>query len=379
MIPRLTEEGCLGRRKQLLDSVTSDCIVLANPRHVCYYSGFLASELTLAGWGPNYLVLDRDGGSILLVNNSAAGNAEFAFADEVRSWTWYDAAVNPGKPVWREGLKALAALLEELSSGRQELVLGIEEGVFPAGAAPENTRLEDISDAVYRQRRAKDPDELDIIRAMVDITGKGHERARAELKAGIREIDLYGKIYESLIASAGETVNLFCDLISGPRAWRATGQPGTRAIEEGDPVIIDLNPYAHGYRADYTSTIVAAGKLTKTYRDLENTLHRAIEAGEEKLRPGVPAGEVFKAVKKAIEAGGFGDFFDHHAGHGLGLGHPEAPFFVADSRELLAAGDVVTLEPGAYGEGFGARIEHNYLISDSGPVRLSSHDTSFLL
>jgi Xaa-Pro aminopeptidase len=379
VIPRLTEAGCRERRKQLLDSVTSDCIVLANPRHVCYCSGFLASELTLAGWGPNYLVLDREGKSTLLVNNSAAGNAEFAFVDEVRSWTWYDAAVNPGKPVWREGLKALSAVLEELASGRQGFLLGIEEGVFPAGAAPKNARLEDISDAVYRQRRVKSRDELEIIRAIVALTGTGHQRARKELKAGMREIDLYGRIYKALISAAGETVNLFCDLISGPRAWLATGQPGTRVIEEGDPVIIDLNPYVHGYRADYTSTIVAAEKLSQVYRDLEKALHRAIEAGEEKLRPGVRAGEVFEAVRRAIEAGGFRDFFNHHAGHGLGLGHPEAPFFVADSQEVLVAGDVVTLEPGAYGEGFGARIEHNYLISENGPVRLSSHDTSFLI
>jgi len=379
VIPRLTEAGCLERRKHLLDSVTSDCIILANPRHVCYYSGFLTSELTLAGWGPNYLVLDREGRSTLLVNNSAAGNAEFAFVDEVRSWTWYDAAVNPGKPVWREGLKALAAVLEEFASERQGLRLGVEEGVFPSGAAPGNTRLEDISDSVHRQRRVKSRDELEIIRAIVDLTGIGHQRAREELKVGMREIDLYGRIYESVIASAGETVNLFCDLISGPRAWRATGQPGTRVIEDGDPVIIDLNPYVHGYRADYTSTIVASEKLRQVYRDLDKALHQAIEAGEEKLRPGVRAGEVFEAVRRAIEAGGFGDFFKHHAGHGLGLGHPEAPFFVADSPEVLVAGDVVTLEPGAYGEGFGARIEHNYLIAENGPVRLSSHDTSFLI
>ncbi|WP_319559228.1 Xaa-Pro peptidase family protein [Marispirochaeta sp.] len=379
MIPRLTAAGCVHRRAQLLDTVSADLIVLANPRHVYYYSGFLASELTLAGWGPNYLILDREGRSILLVNNSAAGNAGFAFVDEVRSWTWYDAAKNPGKPVWREGGKALAGLLEELSSGMTALLLGIEAGVFPVRTAPDTARLVDISDTIYRQRRVKNEDELEIIRAIVAITGEGHARARKELRSGIREIELYGKIYESIIAAAGEPVNLFCDLISGPRTWAATGQPGSRIIEDGDPVILDLNPYVHGYRADYTSTIVLTEELPEVYQDLEKALHEAIVAGEAILRPGVRAGEVFEAVRAAIDAGGFGRFFDHHAGHGLGLGHPEAPFFVADSSEVLVAGDVVTLEPGAYGEGFGARIEHNYLIGETGPVRLSSHDTSFLI
>ena len=68
------------------------------------------------------------------------------------------------------------------------------------------------------------------------------------------------------------------------------------------------------------------------------------------------------------------DYFPHHAGHGLGLSHPEAPFFVLEATEALLAGDVVTLEPGLYVPGVGGvRIEHNYLITDAGYERLSNH------
>ena len=68
------------------------------------------------------------------------------------------------------------------------------------------------------------------------------------------------------------------------------------------------------------------------------------------------------------------EYFPHHAGHGLGLTHPEAPFIVRHANESLLAGDVVTLEPGLYVEGVGGiRIEHNYLITDSGYERLSNH------
>ncbi|HEY3789182.1 MAG TPA: M24 family metallopeptidase, partial [Urbifossiella sp.] len=83
---------------------------------------------------------------------------------------------------------------------------------------------------------------------------------------------------------------------------------------------------------------------------------------------------VYNAVRGVFEAAGVADKFPHHAGHGLGLAHPEAPFLVRHSTETLVAGDVVTLEPGLYVDGVGGvRIENNYLITDTGFDRLSNH------
>jgi Xaa-Pro aminopeptidase len=78
-----------------------------------------------------------------------------------------------------------------------------------------------------------------------------------------------------------------------------------------------------------------------------------------------------------FEKAGVADYFPHHAGHGLGLSHPEAPFFVRHADETVVAGDVVTLEPGLYVPDVGGiRIEHNYLITDTGYERLSNHTIS---
>jgi Xaa-Pro aminopeptidase len=83
---------------------------------------------------------------------------------------------------------------------------------------------------------------------------------------------------------------------------------------------------------------------------------------------------VYDAVLGSFAAAGVAEFFPHHAGHGLGLSHPEAPYFVRHSRETLLAGDVVTLEPGLYVDGVGGiRIEHNYLVTDAGFEQLSRH------
>jgi Xaa-Pro aminopeptidase len=98
-------------------------------------------------------------------------------------------------------------------------------------------------------------------------------------------------------------------------------------------------------------------------------------AGEQQLRAGAACQDVFDAVYGAFEKAGVGEHFPHHAGHGLGLAHPEPPYIVRHSTESLVAGDVVTLEPGLYVPGVGGiRIEHNYRVTEGGYERLSNHE-----
>ena len=89
--------------------------------------------------------------------------------------------------------------------------------------------------------------------------------------------------------------------------------------------------------------------------------------------------QVYDAVRGIFASENLADAFPHHAGHGLGLEHPEAPFIVRNSSETLVAGDVVTLEPGLYVDGIGGfRIEHNYLITAKGYDRLSNHQIAWV-
>jgi Xaa-Pro aminopeptidase len=100
----------------------------------------------------------------------------------------------------------------------------------------------------------------------------------------------------------------------------------------------------------------------------------AMAAGERQLKAGTPAKDVYRAVHQAFAERKLADYFPHHAGHGIGLGHPEAPFLVSESSDTLIAGDVVTLEPGLYIKGLcGMRYERNYLITASGYELLSRH------
>lgn len=170
---------------------------------------------------------------------------------------------------------------------------------------------------------------------------------------------------------------LLGDFAAGKRTESGGGPPTANVLRTGDLMILDIFPVIGGYRADITNTL-CVGPPTHSQQQHMLALQAAMLAAEGELRPGVAGAQVYAACRASLVAAGLGDAFPHHAGHGLGLGHPEAPFLVAHSTDTLQAGNVVTLEPGAYIKGWGgARIEHNYLITAGGFERLSHHQIGF--
>jgi Xaa-Pro aminopeptidase len=378
---RLTPEGTRDRRRGLLERVQADLILITNPRSVFYYTGFRASELTLGGWGPAVLAIDAKGYSTLITHNFATGGLEAGDVDRTEVWTWYDPTRSAGTAIWRRGAAVAQAFVDELLAGASSPRIGYEAGSLPVDLLPPgiDPELLDITDEITMQRRQKHPDEVALIRRAVEVGAVGHGTARKILEPGMTEIGLYAALLEAMTVKAGESVNLFSDVLSGPRCREGSGAATARTIEAGDSVILDLNPYVDGYRSDYTSTLVLRDELTVAEAHAEKTLHEALQAGEALLKPGNGAAAVYKAVDHVLRSAGYAEGLLHHAGHGLGLGHPEAPYFVPESEEVLMIGDVVTLEPGVYGEEASARIEHNYLITESGFERLSGHETTFLV
>jgi Xaa-Pro aminopeptidase len=139
-------------------------------------------------------------------------------------------------------------------------------------------------------------------------------------------------------------------------------------------LILDYSVVIGGYRSDFTNTLVVGKEPTADQRRLYDLCMAAMAAGEKELRAGNACLAVYQAVRGSFEKAGMAQYFPHHAGHGLGLTHPEAPFFVREANETLLRHDVVTLEPGLYVAGVGGiRIENNYLIRDDEPERMSRH------
>ena len=124
--------------------------------------------------------------------------------------------------------------------------------------------------------------------------------------------------------------------------------------------------------------VEAVGEPTADQRRIFEVCESAMQSGEQTFKAGAAAADVYAAASSMLEGAGY-PALGHHAGHGIGLGHPEAPILVPESTDTLLAGDVVTLEPGLYVEGVGGvRIEHNYLITETGSRRLSNHRLSLV-
>jgi Xaa-Pro aminopeptidase len=169
-------------------------------------------------------------------------------------------------------------------------------------------------------------------------------------------------------------VIVYGDFAVSPGSARRGGPPTDRVLKAGDMIILDYSVVIQGYRSDFTNTLVVGGKPNAEQQRLYDLCMAAMAAGEKELRAEAPCLTVYQALRSVFDKAGVADAFPHHAGHGLGITHPEDPYLVRTANQNLLTGDVVTLEPGLYIDGIGGiRIEHNYLITPTGYERLSNH------
>jgi Xaa-Pro aminopeptidase len=223
-------------------------------------------------------------------------------------------------------------------------------------------------------RRRKDPDEIAVLRQCMRATDAGHAWARASIRPGMTELDVYSGVCAACVKEAGHPVIVYGDFAVSPGPERRGGGPTERVLEPGDMFILDYSVVIGGYRSDFTNTLVVGKEPNADQQRLCELSKQAMAAGERELRGGAACKTVYDAMRGAFAKAGVAEWFPHHAGHGLGLTHPENPYFVPHANEVLLAGDVVTLEPGLYIAGIGGlRIEHNYLVTADGFERLSNH------
>jgi Xaa-Pro aminopeptidase len=188
------------------------------------------------------------------------------------------------------------------------------------------------------------------------------------------EMDVYALVSAAVNDRLGEQALVYGDFASGPRTVEKGGPPTTRRIAKGELFLLDYSAVFYGYRADFTNTWVVDGEPTLRQREFAEYCLEAMEAGERLLKPGTRGRDIDAAFRRVFTAHGVSQFFPHHSGHGLGLGHPDPPYFTPGSDDVVVEGDVVTLEPGLYEGGVGGmRFERNYLITATGFELLTRH------
>ncbi len=377
----LTEEGCQARRSRLWEIIDDkvEWIIVTEPRHLTYFANFTPTPFVFNSQGAAAaLVLGRDGTAILVADNVQEPFVSRAFATETISPVWYRCVESAGHRT-----RLLVQTVRERLRTCAGRAFGYESTSCPAGlvegliADRPNVSLIDVDAVVSKMRRAKLPDETALIRRSLAAASTALRAAMTQLRPGMTELDAYRLVERVAGEAAGCQVLVYGDFVSGPRCEKGGGPPSSRAIQLGDLVLLDFSVVIDGYRGDFCNTFVCDARATARQRELYDGCFAAMQAGEKMLRAGVSCRAVHAAVRDKLDERHLADYFPHHAGHGVGLGHPEAPFIVPESSETLAAGDVVTLEPGVYLPGIaGMRYERNYLITESGYENLSDHPIS---
>ncbi len=227
------------------------------------------------------------------------------------------------------------------------------------------------SDAVERLRRTKEPAEVARLARASAIADAAFAQVLPLLGKSPTERAFASALEDAMRAYGSEEPSFSTIIAAGGNASRPHHEPGGYLIQEGDEVICDFGATCEGYRSDMTRTVYVGEPSMKQLRHFA-VVQQAHDMGIETVMPGVSGLAVDSETRQVIINAGWGDFFVHGTGHGSGLQIHEAPWIGPTSTSILAAGDIVTVEPGVYLPGAGGvRIEDSMLITSDGPLLLT--------
>jgi Xaa-Pro dipeptidase len=220
-----------------------------------------------------------------------------------------------------------------------------------------------LGDHIFREwRMVKRRDEVEKIRAAASAIRRVLEEL--ELAPGVSERQTAARIYLALYEAGLSPGPILVQF--GPNTALPHQEPTDKKFRRGDAVVIDVSAAYQGYFGDLTKSFFY-GEAPEEYKAVYAAVEEAQRAALQSARPGVSAGEVDRAARSVIETRGFGPYFIHRTGHGLGLEIHEAPDISPGSRDVLKPGAVFTIEPGIYLPGkFGVRLEIDVHITDQG-------------
>lgn len=271
--------------------------------------------------------------------------------------------------VFRKAAQALG--LDGKRIGVETRQMRLMEYRYLKAGAPE-ADFPDASDVLTGLRLRKDADEVNAMRRAVKIAQDALEAVIPQMKIGMTERELSGELVTQLFKHGSDSEIPFAPIVSGgPNAANPHASPTDRKLQAGDLLVVDWGAAYGGYISDLTRTF-AVGKVDAEFETIHKVVQEANAAGRAAGGPGVPCAAVDRAARQVIEAAGYGKYFTHRVGHGVGMEGHEEPYMRGDNMQLLEPGMAYTVEPGIYLPGRnGVRIEDNVVVTESGVEVLS--------
>ncbi len=333
--------------RKVLDSSHLDGILFFGLENIRYLCGFTGS----------------DGAFVI-------SQKESFFLTDSRYWTQADEEVKGAQIIhYKKKMEGILSLLNDLRLRE----IGFESVILPFSAyrflkerlAPE-AMLHPLENEIKDLRAVKDLQELTLIRRAIEISSDAFSRATEKLKEGAVEREVALEMEFHMKRGGADALGFDIIMASGKRSALPHGKASGKRIAKGDFVLIDFGSGFQGYHSDQTRTVVCGSpspEQTKIYQTVKEAHDRAIK----KVRPGIPIGEVDEAARGYIRDQGYGGYFGHGTGHGIGLAVHEDPTVNAENKGLLQEGMVFTIEPGIYlPDRGGVRIEDMVLVTSQG-------------
>ena len=345
-----------------------DALLISEPANRRYLSGYSAGDHGIAE-SSGYLLIPRHGDALLLTDSRFQLQAE----QEV---PWMKVLLYP---------KGLIALLEEILPALRVMLLAFE-GQYTLYTTylsmkdrlqRKNVVLQSLSGLIERMREIKDEEEIAVIRASVAMNEAVFQQIFPKITTSQSEIDLALAI-ETLMRQKGAEGPSFPTIVaSGENSAKPHAVPSRTKIVSGRPLTIDMGLILKGYCSDMTRTF-APGKPDNRYLELHRLVRRAQLAGIRAIREGITGKEVDTIARKVIDDAGYGTYFGHGLGHGVGLQVHEMPRLSINGTRKLQAGMIVTIEPGIYIPGWGGIRLENMAVVREGGCEILNRDSTWL-
>lgn len=228
-----------------------------------------------------------------------------------------------------------------------------------------------LDGAIGALRAVKSRDEVEKIVRAQRIAERALEKTLAMIRPGVTEREIALSLDFNMLSLGADGLSFETIAVTGENSSKPHGVPGDREVRAGDFITMDFGAVVEGYHSDMTRT-VAVGSVAEEQRRVYDTVLAAQATMLAGLRAGITCAQADALARDVIVQAGYGDFFRHSAGHGVGLEIHEAPFEAPSSQEVLRSGNVVTAEPGIYLPGqFGVRIEDMAYITAAGIENLT--------
>jgi Xaa-Pro aminopeptidase len=374
----------LNRLQTVLAKAGIDVLLCRLPENVLYATGY---------WpviGASLAVVPANGDATLIMPYSELDYSDAGWVKDRRTFRFINmqAVANPTaqtqtllRELWAEKGYGKATVGYE---GSFELVGGnnvaaearvvSEQTIQALKEALPGARFVDATPAIKKSRIVKSQEEIEQIRITNEVASMGYEAARELVAAGVREAEIAGAVegriygrgvgYKNVTRARG-----YCFVMSGVNSvnsWRPFCVSTDKRLAWGEPVLVELDAMTNGYFNDLTRTFFVGTPDAKA-RGIFDTVQEAVNTVIGAVKPGVRCADLDALARRVIDRAGYGEYFNHQLGHGVGLQFHEPPTLHPASTDILEEGMVFAIEPAIYIAGFGGvRLEDNLVVTRTG-------------